>query len=196
LVLNVLFHLWEEVERMRKQLVIAVALSVAMMMLFGCSKTVTRNKYRNYVQSYAKYQPDIKGKQLGMLPFACKVSFIGETIGQNTAGNLVDTGLILVDSFEISQRLKKENVVFYNVVKNKEYDKILRITGVDYLLVGNVEIYSPRRKRIISATAHILDAKGDVVVKVRFQPPSGRWKMTAIGKVLAMEIKRVLGVER
>ena len=44
--------------------------------------------------------------------------------------------------------------------------------------------------------AHILDAKGDVVVKVRFEPPSGRWKTTAIGKVLAMEIKRILEVER
>jgi curli biogenesis system outer membrane secretion channel CsgG len=181
---------------MRKQLVILVTLLMAIMLLCGCSKTVTGSKYGNYVQSYAKYQPDIKGKQLGMLPFACKVSFIGEAIGQNTAGNLVDTGFILVDGFEISQRLKKENVVFFNVVKNKEYDKILQMTGVDYLLVGNVEIYSPRRKRIISATAHILDAKGDVVVKVRFEPPSGRWKMTAIGQVLAMEIKRVLGVGR
>jgi len=181
---------------MRKQLVILMTLSVAMMILCGCSKTVTKSKYQNYVQSYAKYKPDIKGKQLGMLPFACKVSFIGETIGQNTAGNLVDTGFVLVDSFEMSQRIKKGNVVFYNVMKNKEYDKILQISRVDYLLVGNVEIYSPRRKRIISATAHILDAKGDVVVKVRFEPPSGRWKMTAIGQVLAMEIKRVLGVGR
>ena len=74
---------------MRKRLVILLALTVAMMVLSGCSQTVTRSKYEKYVQSYAKNQQDINGKQLGMLPFDCQVSFIGETIGQNTSGNLV-----------------------------------------------------------------------------------------------------------
>ena len=181
---------------MRKSILVCIGLMVVIVcLLFSCRSTIKRSDYQNFVQSYAKYKPDIKGKKLCVLPFDCPVAFIGESISQNTAANLSGTGFELIDKFELSQRLKQTSIDLPELVKNKYYKEIISMADIDYLLVGDVQIYSPRRKKIISTTAYLLDANGNVVIKVRFQPPNYRWKMPLIGKILATEIKRESGAE-
>ena len=180
---------------MRKSIFVGIVLMMIIICLFSCRSTIKRSDYQHSVQSYAKYKPDIKGKKLCVLPFDCTVAFIGESISQNTAANLSGAGFELIDKFELSQHLKQASIDLPELVKNKCYRKIISMADIDYLLVGDVQIYSPRRKKIISTTAYLVDANGNVVVKVWFQPPNYRWKMPLIGKVLATEIKRELGTE-
>ena len=186
----------QEVGCMYRKFYKTVVLFIIIVFFAGCTsynkKVQTCVENPEYVQTYSKTFSLTKGSRVGVLPFDCRVQFIGSTISENTVRNMANLGIDFIDSLELTQIMKKKNAYYHGLAKARDYDKIIKLADLDYLMVGDVQIYSPRRKRIISATVHILDGNGDPVVKVRFEPPSGRWKMPAIGVVLAKAIKKEL----
>jgi hypothetical protein len=180
--------------QMRKTILMTGIIAVVVCFTLSCSSIIKRSDYEGFIQSHSNYTPDVQDKRLGVLPFECTVAFIGETISQHTAGGLKDSGFIMVDEFEMTQRLKRTGANLPGLIRDKRYPEIMTGAELDYLLVGDVQIYSPRRKRIISTTTHMIDTTGAVIVKVRFEPPNHHWKMPIIGQVLANEIKRELGL--
>ena len=103
------------------------------------------------------------------MPFKCDVDYIGKVISEETAKHIL--------GFEI----------VYPFGKN-DFD-----VEIDYLLDGEITIYSPIRKRFISGVVWIVDNKtGERIVRTRFAPTSGRWKMNYIGEVFGTAINRAL----
>ncbi|MBN2640279.1 MAG: hypothetical protein JXR78_01360 [Victivallales bacterium] len=169
--------------------ILIIAVTIVCISL-SCRSTIQRSDYQAFVQSQSNYEPNITNAKLGIIQFDCIVPFIGETISQNVKAALGDTGLTMFDTLEMTLQLNKSGINLEYLLKNKFYSQIMEAADLDYLLIGDVQIYSPRRKKIISVSAIMLDNKGDIVVKVRFEPPDRHWTMPIIGKVIANEIKR------
>lgn len=185
---------------MRRNLYAVTVLVFTFIFFIGCAgpdsssykKKVEKVAQSSSVQSYSKPGTTLKGNTVGFVPFDCTVPYIGQTISDNTVKSLKDLNLIMIDAFEITQRVKRNGGYYHDLMKNKDYRKIMVLAELDNLMVGDVQVVSVHRKRILSATAYILDDNGDMVVKAKFEPPSGRWKMPAVAAVLADAIKSEL----
>lgn len=179
---------------MKTKILITIIAVTVICISLSCRSTIERNDYQTFVQSQSNYRPDMTNAKLGVIQFNCTVPFIGETISQNTMAALRDSGLTCLDKLDMTLRSNQSGINFDDLLRNKFYSQIIEAADLDYLLIGEVQIYSPRRKRIISVSALMLDNKENVVVKVRFEPPSRHWTMPIIGKVIANEIKRELNL--
>ncbi len=183
---------------MNKRLFGVAVMMIVLIFLVGCAKPGSKS-YEKKVQKFAESQyvqssstPGSlsEGSRIGVLPFDCTTPRIGETVTDYTVSNLKDAGFVLIDSFEISQLLKQAGATFFELSRNKDYTGIMRLARLDNLMVGSVDIASITHQKIISAEVHILDTKGTVVARAKFNPPSGKvTKMPAVGAVLAAAIR-------
>ena len=156
----------------------AILFSLIMAFCFSCSSTIPESVFRDNVQSSAS-GTDIKpGAKLGILPFECEVRTVGKLISEETAKHL--KSFILVYEDEINQM--KMNT-----------GKTLNELDIDYLLNGEVLIYSPKRKKFLSGVARIVEnGSNETIVRARFAPTSGSWKVQHIGEVFGTALNREL----
>lgn len=157
----------------------AIFIFFTLLLSLSCSSTISEKVYRDNVQSSSSKTEIEPGATLGILPFDCVVPMVGKLISEETAKHL--KGFTLVYEDEINQM--KENS-----------GKTLRELDIDYLLYGEVLIYSPRKKRFLSGVARIVEnASNETLVRARFAPTSGSWKIVYIGEVFGTALNRELG---
>ena len=71
--------------------------------------------------------------------------------------------------------------------------KSVKELDIDYLLLGEIALLSPSRRKFISGTVRIVDNKTEeIIVRTRFAPSSGRWKIKYIAEVFGKSINREL----
>jgi len=154
------------------------AILIALTFCLSCSSTIPESVFRDNVQSSSS-RTDIKpGAKLGVLPFDCDVMMVGKLISEETAKHMKSFTLVYED--EINQMKRNTG-------------KTLSELDIDYLLNGEVLIYSPKRKKFLSGIARIVEnGSNETVVRARFAPTSGSWKVQHIGEVFGTALNREL----
>ena len=153
----------------------------------SCSSTIPDKIYSDNVQtssdlskfrgwSYDKNVNTPTKGTLGILPFKCEAENIGEVLSVETSKYIDGFNKIYHDEIQLMKRRTGKEI--------KELD-------IDYLLVGEIVVLSPSRRKFISGTVRIIDNKTDeLIVRARFAPSSGRWKLQYVGEVLGTAVNR------
>jgi hypothetical protein len=143
-----------------------------------------------YVTTQSMHGSIEKGAKIGVIPFESTAPLIGASVSDFTVKGMSDLGFVFVDSFDLTELLKKKSAYYYGLVKDKEYERIITLAELDYLMVGKVTTLTSNK--IVTAVTHIVDTNGNVVLKATFAPPKGRWKAQEAGTLLAEAIKNEL----
>jgi TolB-like protein len=143
------------------------------------------------VSVHSKPGVSIRGGKLGILPFQCLSPPIGVAVSDVTAANLLGSPFSVIERSYLSQVLQEQGYSVTGITENPNLEEIGKLSGVDYLLVGNVTILSQRRRWIIEATARIVDVKtGEIVLAVLYKPRSDNDMLPQpTGEALAVAIR-------
>lgn len=159
-----------------------IALFIIMVIsLAGCAKPGSKSYEKKvhklvdsvYVQLSSTQGALPQGSRLGVLPFDCTTPQIGETVSNYTSRSLKEGGFVLIDHFEMTQLLKQKEANFLEMCNNKDYEGIIRLAQLDYLLAGAADIASASHKRIMSADAYCPRPEWHVGGKGEIHHPEG-----------------------
>ena len=160
-----------------KRYILGLLLTVVLVSLCSCG---------HYVKSYAKPDMHLEGKSLGIMPFSSNFPEVGNVVSDTIGGNLLESGLKIVDRTQIGKILQDEGIS-YLTIDYPDYNKIGNLAEVNFLLVGNIA-YS-------SAVVRLIDtATGETLIITVFRPnlitdstsavDMGRCLANSIGKEL------------
>jgi hypothetical protein len=157
----------------------------SLMLMAGCALVPPS------VTVHSKPGLSIQGGKLGILPFQCLSPPIGVAVSDVTAANLLGSPFSIVERSYLSQILQEQGYSVTGITENPNLEEIGKLSGVDYLLVGNVTIMSQRRRWILEATARIVDVKtGEIVLAVLYKPRSDNDMLPQpTGEALAVAIR-------
>jgi hypothetical protein len=138
------------------------------------------------VKSYSKPDLKVKVKRVGIMPFSSNIPEVGKVVSDTIGANLLESGFTIVDRTQIGKILQDEGISYLEI-DFPDYNKIGRLAGVNFLLVGNVAFSS--------ATIRLLDsATGETLIVVVFRPSriSGSASAVDMGQYLAKSIRKEL----
>jgi TolB-like protein len=143
------------------------------------------------VTVHSKPGVSIRGAKLGILPFKCLSPEIGLAVSDATGANLIGSPFSVIERSYLSKILQEQGYSVTGITENPNLEEIGKLSGVDYLLVGNVTIMSQRRRWILEATARIVDVKtGEVVIAILYKPRSDDYMLPQLtGEAIAVAIK-------
>lgn len=156
------------------------AILLIMILLVSCAST--SEWHMRHIKVYSIPGLNIKGHRLGVAPFKCKLSDIGQTVGDTVAANLLNSGFTVVT--------------------------VTRVKDVDYILTGNIAIGSVRKgvsrwsggrakDYMAGATCQIIEIKTkQVVMNVTYGKAADLHDAVSLGELLAEGIKRELRGEK
>lgn len=135
------------------------------LLLIACTPNVT---------VHSKPETNIQGGKLGILPFQCLSPEIGVAVSDVTGANLLGSPFSVIERSYLTQILQEQGLSVTGITENPNLNEIGNLSGVDYLLVGNVTIMSMRRRWILEATVRLVDVKtGEVVLAILYKPTDG-----------------------
>ena len=85
-----------------KRYVLASLLAAGLFSLCSCG----------YVKSYSKPDIHLKGKSVGIMPFASNFPQVGNVVSDTIGGNLLESGLKIVDRTQIGKILQDEGISY------------------------------------------------------------------------------------
>jgi curli biogenesis system outer membrane secretion channel CsgG len=91
-------------------------------------------------KSYSTPSFKIAGKALGVLPFYSDIPSVGFLVSDTVGANLIDSGCKVIERSYLASILEEHGLSQTGITESIDYRKIGKITSVDYLLVGNVEV--------------------------------------------------------
>jgi hypothetical protein len=169
--------------------------------LVSCSTSSTLTKVHS--------NPNIKIERatLGVLPFNSEKPKIGNIVSDSAASNLIGCQFKIIERSYLEKAVEERGFALANLIAKEDYRKIGLMTGVDYLLVGDVPV-TPRiiygvfrggtYDYISGANARILDVyTGEAVVSCNYTvgTPYRKWSNPfvigeSIGKSLRKELDK------
>jgi curli biogenesis system outer membrane secretion channel CsgG len=128
-------------------------------------------------KSYSTPSCKIAGKALGVLPFYSDIPSVGFLVSDTVGANLIDSGCKVIERSYLASILEEHGLSQTGITESIDYRKIGKITSVDYLLVGNVEVKERSKFRMLGkfasgeqyteiswATARIVDVTTGLVI--------------------------------
>ena len=177
--------------RQSNSVVICAVIAVLLMGCMSFNEKIQSYIDDGYVTTSSSKGSIEKGARIGVIPFECGAPLIGEAVSDCTVKGMNELGFVFVDSFDLTELLKKKDAYYYGLVKDKEYDRIMQVAELDYLMVGEVTTLATTHE-IVTAVTHVMDTNGNVVLKAALDPPRGTWKVQEAGALLAQAIKNEL----
>ena len=176
---------------MRAKLRITLVTTILIGLIFGCA-TPKKDAHFEFAESHSKPGLNIKGGKLGILAFQSVVPSIGLAVSDVIGTNLVDSPFTIVEREYLARILQEQGLAATGVTESTNYQKIGQLSGIDYLLVGNVAVRSARWQRITGATARLISVEnGEVLISATYTPPKRGWAAPKyMGESLAEAIKR------
>ena len=180
-----------EVSAMKAKIGISLVFAILTSLIYGCVAP-KKNAHLEFAESHAKPGLDIHGGKLGILAFQSVVPAIGTAVSDVMGTDLLDSPFTIIERSYLAQILQEQGYALSGITDNPNYKQIGDLSGVDYLLVGNVAVRSARWQRITSATARVIDVKtGEVLISATYTPPKRGWAApNYMGEALAEAIKK------
>lgn len=154
--------------------------------------------------------------KLGILPFRCNNSVVGNMVADSAAANLLDAPLVVIERTYLVEILQEQELSLTGLTETTDYRRIGRLADVDFLLIGTVGIQEGIAYRgfgkfgsadyysfISNASARIVSVEtGQVLVSCSYQIPRGagskkHWTQpVVVGKTIAQALKEALEKKR
>jgi len=173
---------------------------VCLLLIVSC-RHAAPDAHLAFTRSDAKPGVRFQGGKLGILPFDCEIPATGAAVSDVVSTNLrVGTPLTVVDQLQLENALRDKGLSASGIAQGKEYSKLGVLSGdIDYLLIGQVAVYSPTRSIITGATAKLVDVRtGEMLITATYTPPKKGWGTAqyagdSLGAAIKKEVSRSSG---
>jgi curli biogenesis system outer membrane secretion channel CsgG len=154
---------------------------------------------------------EFRVQRLGILPFRCSDSSVGDLVADSVAANLLDSDLIVVERTFLTAIVQEQGLSLTGLTETTDYSKIGHLADVDFLVFGSVGVLEFKSAAgwmgitkaksfsyIDSASARIVDVStGQVVISCSYRLPGGAGNSdwldpNVVGEALAGAIKDAL----
>lgn len=155
---------------------------------------------------------EFRVQKLGILPFRCSDSSVGDLVADSVAANLLDGNFLVIERTYLADIVKEQGLSLTGLTQKTDYTKIGHLADVDFLVVGSVGVLEINSYRgyggiyttgksfsyINNASARIVDVyTGQVVVSCFYKLPGGAGNSdwldpNVVGEALAEAIEDAL----
>lgn len=176
---------------MKAKIRISLVFAIFTSLILGCVAP-KKDAHFEFAESNSKPGLNITGGKLGILAFQSIVPSIGIAVSDVVGTELMDSPFSIIERAYLAQILQEQGFAVSGITETSNFKQIGALSGVDYLLVGNVAVRSARWQRITSSTARVIDVKtGEVLISATYTPPKRGWAApNYMGESLAEAIKR------
>jgi len=170
---------------------VSLAFLVFVSLLPSCASQ-KKNVHFEFTEVHSKPGLNIKKGKLGIIGFDCVVPSFGNEVSDVVGTYLINSQFTVVEREYLAQILQEHELSADGSKESINYKQIGKLSSLDYLLVGDVSVRSPRWRRVTGATARLLDLRaGELLVSVVYTPPRKGWAApNYMGEALAEAIKR------
>jgi curli biogenesis system outer membrane secretion channel CsgG len=158
---------------------------------------------------------EFRVQKLGILPFRCSDSSVGDLVADSVAAHLLDGDFIVIERTYLSAIVQEQGLSLTGLTKTTDYSKIGHLADVDFLVVGSVGVLeltstggwgglwggffkASSFSYINNASARVVDVStGQVVISCLYTLPGGAgnddWlDPNVVGEALAGAIQDTL----